>query len=168
MNFTEQLNEVGIVLNDTQRSQFDKYFEILVEWNGFMNLTGITEYEEVLVKHFLDSLAVGKYSEKFAGNPELSIIDVGTGGGFPGVPLAIAFPDKEFLQIQSLPPVLPHHGLLRCIPEAVLPFHRRYSKSYRTRLSLREDTWHILHPRCKGNPTSVLLRYTAAARLSGG
>ena len=45
MNFTEQLNEVGIVLNDTQRSQFDKYFEILVEWNGFMNLTGITEYE---------------------------------------------------------------------------------------------------------------------------
>ena len=72
MNFTEQLNEVGIVLNDTQRSQFDKYFEILVEWNGFMNLTGITEYEEVLVKHFLDSLAVGKYSEKFAGNPELS------------------------------------------------------------------------------------------------
>jgi len=55
MNFTEQLNEVGIVLNDTQRSQFDKYFEILVEWNGFMNLTGITEYEEVLVKHFLDS-----------------------------------------------------------------------------------------------------------------
>ena len=55
MNFTEQLNEVGIVLNDTQRSQFDKYFEILVEWNGFMNLTGITEYEEVLVKHFLRS-----------------------------------------------------------------------------------------------------------------
>lgn len=52
-----------------------------------MNLTGITEYEEVLVKHFLDSLAVGKYSEKFAGSPELSIIDVGTGAGFPGLPL---------------------------------------------------------------------------------
>ena len=49
MNFTEQLNEVGIVLNDTQRSQFDKYFEILVEWNGFMNLTGITEYEDCLL-----------------------------------------------------------------------------------------------------------------------
>ena len=102
MNFTEQLNEVGIVLNDTQRSQFDKYFEILVEWNGFMNLTGITEYEEVLVKHFLDSLAVGKYSEKFAGNPELSIIDVGTGAGFPGLPLKIAFPNLKITLLDSL------------------------------------------------------------------
>ena len=102
MNFTEQLNEVGIVLNDTQRSQFDKYFEILVEWNGFMNLTGITEYEEVLVKHFLDSLAVGKYSEKFAGNPELSIIDVGTGAGFPGLPLKIAYPQAKVVLLDSL------------------------------------------------------------------
>ena len=102
MNFTEQLNEVGIVLNDTQRSQFDKYFEILVEWNGFMNLTGITEYEEVLVKHFLDSLAVGKYSEKFAGNPELSIIDVGTGAGFPGLPLKIAYPQTKVVLLDSL------------------------------------------------------------------
>ena len=102
MNFTEQLNEVGIVLNDTQRSQFDKYFEILVEWNGFMNLTGITEYEEVLVKHFLDSLAVGKYSEKFAGNPELSIIDVGTGAGFPGLPLKIAYQQAKVVLLDSL------------------------------------------------------------------
>ena len=102
MNFTEQLNEVGIVLNDTQRSQFDKYFEILVEWNGFMNLTGITEYEEVLVKHFLDSLAVGKYREKFAGNPELSIIDVGTGAGFPGLPLKIAYPQAKVVLLDSL------------------------------------------------------------------
>lgn len=102
MNFTEQLNEVGIVLNDTQRSQFDKYFEILVEWNGFMNLTGITEYEEVLVKHFLDSLAVGKYSEKFAENPELSIIDVGTGAGFPGLPLKIAYPQAKVVLLDSL------------------------------------------------------------------
>ena len=102
MNFTEQLNEVGIVLNDTQRSQFDKYFEILVEWNGFMNLTGITEYEEVLVKHFLDSLAIGKYREKFAGNPELSIIDVGTGAGFPGLPLKIAYPQAKVVLLDSL------------------------------------------------------------------
>ena len=102
MNFTEQLNEVGIVLNDTQRSQFDIYFEILVEWNGFMNLTGITEYEEVLVKHFLDSLAVGKYSEKFAENPELSIMDVGTGAGFPGLPLKIAYPQAKVVLLDSL------------------------------------------------------------------
>ena len=51
---------VGVELNDTQIQQFIKYHEILVEWNSFMNLTGITEYDEVLVKHFLDSLACVK------------------------------------------------------------------------------------------------------------
>ena len=56
----------------------------------------------MLVKHFLDSLAVGKYSEKFAGNPELSIIDVGTGAGFPGLPLKIAYPQAKVVLLDSL------------------------------------------------------------------
>lgn len=102
MNFTEQLKEVGITLNDVQMAQLDKYYEILVEWNSFMNLTGITEYEEVLVKHFLDSLAVLKYSDELKSGKEISIIDVGTGAGFPGLPLKIAYPNTKVVLLDSL------------------------------------------------------------------
>ena len=59
--FDSKLKQLGIVLTDKMKEQFDRYFELLVEWNKVMNLTGITEYEEVNEKHFLDSLAIVKY-----------------------------------------------------------------------------------------------------------
>lgn len=102
MNFTEQLKEVGITLDDVQMAQFNKYYEILAEWNSFMNLTGITEYEEVLVKHFLDSLAAVKYADCFNSGEKISIIDVGTGAGFPGLPLKIAYPNINVVLLDSL------------------------------------------------------------------
>ena len=79
--FEEKLSALGIVLDDRQKEQFDLFYEILVEWNEFMNLTGITEYEEVNEKHFVDSVSIVKAMDM---KSVKSVIDVGTGAGFPG------------------------------------------------------------------------------------
>lgn len=80
----------GIELDQTALDRFDSYAELLVEWNGKMNLTAITEPEEIEVKHFLDCLMLPKYFD--LGNTK-TVIDVGAGAGFPSVPLLIYNPD---------------------------------------------------------------------------
>ena len=98
--FEKDLKELGISLSEKQVNQFMKYYELLVEWNSFMNLTGITEFEEVMKKHFVDSVSLIKALD--LGKKEMSLIDVGTGAGFPGLPLKIAFPNLKVTLLDSL------------------------------------------------------------------
>ncbi len=90
---------IGVSLDGTALDNFDLYAELLVETNRVMNLTGITEPEEIVIKHFIDSLELLKYAEIIEG---ARIIDVGTGAGFPGVPLLIARRDLDVTLLDSL------------------------------------------------------------------
>lgn len=98
LNFRKGLEELNISLSDYQIEQFLIYYELLVEKNKVMNLTAITEFSEVVYKHFLDSLSIVKVYR-----PESDkIIDIGTGAGFPGIPLKIAFPGTNIVLMDSL------------------------------------------------------------------
>ena len=98
---TDGTRELGITLSEQQLEQFYRYYKLLVEWNKVMNLTGITELEEVVSKHFIDSLALVKAVPLQDGR-KVSGIDVGTGAGFPGIPLKIAFPNLKITLLDSL------------------------------------------------------------------
>ena len=101
--FVSDLKQWNLELSEKQIQQFSDYYDLLVEWNSFMNLTAITEFDEVCKKHFLDSLSIVKaYDRNFLEKENLSLIDIGTGAGFPGIPIKIAFPNIHVTLLDSL------------------------------------------------------------------
>lgn len=98
--FYQVLIEHGITLTDKQKKQFETYFRLLVEWNEKINLTAITDKEEVYLKHFYDSIA--PILQGYIDNSPLSILDIGAGAGFPSIPMKILYPEIDVTIIDSL------------------------------------------------------------------
>ena len=97
--FHSGLEKLGISLSEHQFEHFLQYYELLIEWNKVMNLTAITDFDEVIEKHFIDSLNLFRFADLKA---DKTIIDMGTGAGFPGIPLKIAFPNLKITLADSL------------------------------------------------------------------
>ena len=93
--------KLGLNFNPGQLEQFYIYYRELVDWNRHMNLTAITDYEEVQAKHFLDSLTLALVLKRPMNEIDLRIVDVGTGAGLPGIPLKILLPGIELALIEA-------------------------------------------------------------------
>ena len=97
--FIEETKKLGITLTDLQLEKLNQFYELLISWNQKMNLTRITEKEDVYLKHFYDSLTISKVIDL---NQDLTLCDVGSGAGFPGIVLKICFPNLKIILLDSL------------------------------------------------------------------
>ena len=98
--FYAHLADLGYLLTDRQKEQYERYFELLVEWNEKINLTAITEKDEVYLKHFYDSIA--PILQGLIENQPIRLLDIGAGAGFPSLPMKILFPELDVTIIDSL------------------------------------------------------------------
>ncbi|WP_068784293.1 16S rRNA (guanine(527)-N(7))-methyltransferase RsmG [Paenibacillus phocaensis] len=97
--FCTLLQGHGIEISEEQLKQFERYYEVLVEWNEKMNLTGITEREQVYIKHFYDSISLAFHVPM---GEIVAMADIGSGAGFPGIPLKICYPHLQLTIVDSL------------------------------------------------------------------
>lgn len=150
-NLNKDLSAWGVTLDDETLAKFYRYYELLIEWNEKMNLTAITDFDEVLKKHFLDSISIVLFMKQkgILGDTitkedfekvNLSMIDVGTGAGFPGIPIAICFPNMKITLMDSLNKrinflgeVISELGLTNCVA-----IHSRAEELGKTNSEYRE------------------------------
>ena len=99
-NMLDDFSLYGIELSDRQLEQFNTYYELLIKWNEVMNLTAITDFDDVCKLHFVDSISACQYFD--FSSKDYSLIDIGTGAGFPGIPLKIVFPNLHITLFDSL------------------------------------------------------------------
>lgn len=100
--FIENMAQIGLTADERILSSLDLYYKNLIEWNAVMNLTAITEEKDVYEKHFLDSLTITKIVSRETLEKGCTLLDMGTGAGFPGLPIAIAFPNVQVILMDSL------------------------------------------------------------------
>lgn len=156
-------SKIEVEITEYQLEQFELFYQLLMEKNKVMNLTAITEIEQVVMKHFIDSIAILKYVQLDG----KSVIDVGTGAGFPGIPLAIMCPETTFLLLDSL------HKRIKFIEEVVSSCHLSNVSLIHSRAedggrekTLREN-YDICVSRAVAN-MSVLLEYCSPFVKPGG
>lgn len=160
--FKELISKLNVTLSDAQIDQFFIYKETLKEWNEKINLTTIVDDNEILIKHFLDSLTIEKYIPQNA-----KMIDIGTGAGFPGIPLKIARPDIELVLLDSLNKRINflNEVIEKCKLKNVKTIHGR-AEDYARNIEYREK-FDISTARAVAN-TSTLLEYcTPFLKING-
>jgi 16S rRNA (guanine527-N7)-methyltransferase len=99
--FIDTITSLGLTVNERQAEQFEIFYRELIDWNRRISLTAITDYEDVQVKHFLDSLTVILALKRIPGPPVYKVIDIGTGAGFPGIPLKIMLPEIHLTLLEA-------------------------------------------------------------------
>ena len=100
--FIENMAQIGLTADERILSSLNLFYKNLIEWNAVMNLTAITEEKDVYEKHFLDSLTITKIVSRETLEKGCTLLDMGTGAGFPGLPIAIAFPNVQVILMDSL------------------------------------------------------------------
>lgn len=162
-----EISNNKIELSERQLGQFETYYEMLIEKNKVMNLTAITEREEVILKHFIDSVALAGYYDFSDEKKALRVIDVGTGAGFPAIPMKIAFPrlqitlfDSLNKRVKFLQEVIDELGLKDCVA-----IHGRAEEGGKNR-NLREQ-FDLVVSRAVAN-MAVLSEYCIPFARQGG
>jgi len=152
-NFILEIEKLGIKCDEKKLIQLEKYYELLIEWNKVMNLTGIVEKKEVYLKHFYDSLTLCKIIDLKNYN---NLCDVGTGAGFPGIVLKIFFPDLNIVLVDSL------NKRIKFLNEVIKELDLQKITTIHTRIeeyaSLNHEKFDIVTARAVA-PLNILLEY---------
>ena len=160
--FLKETKKLGINISESQINLLDKFYQLLIEWNEKINLTTITDYNDVYLKHFYDSLTLYKEIDL---NADITLCDVGTGAGFPGIVLKICFPNLKITLIDSL------QKRVKYLNEIIKELGLSDIQAIHTRMEdysrLNEEKFDIITARAVAN-TNILLEISIKALKING